>query len=342
MRLPGRRPGASRGAGRRTARATARSRVGASRCRRERRPHPSRGRTRRRRTRVPARGNAGRRQEARHGGARLRDRGGRTQGRAPAARRRRQLRRDRQERQTVSTPSAKQASAVRIEEWTDLRAQRLSQDRVRTSSHLEPVAHCQAVPDQALSHPHRRSPTRLGAGPFGEFLRHRNTFDDSDAGGVSASDLASAVASSQDAKPTTAPVGSSSALAIEGSGIDLGVTHRGDSGGGTVARRGRRRSDLRQRRLTLAAHPRRSRPRAHPRRGRTSRQVEPMRLPRPLHPGAWWLWALGLATAASRTTQPLLLGLVIAVTAYVVAHAVRTHHGRGRIGPPCCWAVSSS
>ena len=33
-----------------------------------------------------------------------------------------------------------------------------------------------------------------------------------------------------------------------------------------------------------------------------------MRLPRPLHPGAWWLWALGLATAASRTTQPLLLG----------------------------------
>ena len=28
-----------------------------------------------------------------------------------------------------------------------------------------------------------------------------------------------------------------------------------------------------------------------------------MRLPRQLHPGAWWLWALGLATAASRTTQ---------------------------------------
>ena len=44
-----------------------------------------------------------------------------------------------------------------------------------------------------------------------------------------------------------------------------------------------------------------------------------MRLPRALHPGAWWLWALGLATAASRTTQVLLLLLVIAVTAYVVA-----------------------
>ncbi len=43
------------------------------------------------------------------------------------------------------------------------------------------------------------------------------------------------------------------------------------------------------------------------------------RLPRVLHPGAWWCWALGMATAASRTTNPLLLGLVIAVVAYVVA-----------------------
>lgn len=38
-----------------------------------------------------------------------------------------------------------------------------------------------------------------------------------------------------------------------------------------------------------------------------------------LHAGAWWLWALGLATAASRTTNPLLLALVIAVAGYVVA-----------------------
>lgn len=44
-----------------------------------------------------------------------------------------------------------------------------------------------------------------------------------------------------------------------------------------------------------------------------------MRLPRSLHPGAWWLWALGLATAASRTTNPLLLLLIAAVVAYVVA-----------------------
>lgn len=38
-----------------------------------------------------------------------------------------------------------------------------------------------------------------------------------------------------------------------------------------------------------------------------------------LHSGAWWVWALGLATAASRTTNPLLLGLLIGVAGYVVA-----------------------
>lgn len=38
-----------------------------------------------------------------------------------------------------------------------------------------------------------------------------------------------------------------------------------------------------------------------------------------LHAGAWWLWALGLATAASRTTNPLLLALLTAVAGYVVA-----------------------
>ena len=32
------------------------------------------------------------------------------------------------------------------------------------------------------------------------------------------------------------------------------------------------------------------------------------RLPRELHPVAWWIWALGMATAATRTTNPLLLG----------------------------------
>lgn len=42
------------------------------------------------------------------------------------------------------------------------------------------------------------------------------------------------------------------------------------------------------------------------------------RLPRTLHPGAWWLWALGLATAASRTTNPLLLAVILGVSGYVV------------------------
>ena len=42
-------------------------------------------------------------------------------------------------------------------------------------------------------------------------------------------------------------------------------------------------------------------------------------LPRQLHPGAWWVWALGLATAAVYTTNPLLLLMIVAVTGYVVA-----------------------
>lgn len=37
------------------------------------------------------------------------------------------------------------------------------------------------------------------------------------------------------------------------------------------------------------------------------------------HPAAWWLWGLGLATAASRTTNPLLLVGVIGVCVLVVA-----------------------
>ncbi|WP_240509765.1 energy-coupling factor transporter transmembrane protein EcfT [Streptomyces malaysiense] len=38
-----------------------------------------------------------------------------------------------------------------------------------------------------------------------------------------------------------------------------------------------------------------------------------------VHPGAWWLWAISLGTAATRTTNPLLLALLVAVSAYVVA-----------------------
>ena len=40
---------------------------------------------------------------------------------------------------------------------------------------------------------------------------------------------------------------------------------------------------------------------------------------RALHPVAWWLWALALAAAASRTLNPLLLGVIIGVAALVVA-----------------------
>ncbi len=41
--------------------------------------------------------------------------------------------------------------------------------------------------------------------------------------------------------------------------------------------------------------------------------------PRWLHPGAWWLWALGLAAAASRTTNPLILALLIGAAFVVVS-----------------------
>jgi energy-coupling factor transport system permease protein len=50
-----------------------------------------------------------------------------------------------------------------------------------------------------------------------------------------------------------------------------------------------------------------------------TRAVHDPRLPRLLHPAAWWAWAIGLAMAASRTTNPLLLALVVAVVGYVVA-----------------------
>ncbi len=42
------------------------------------------------------------------------------------------------------------------------------------------------------------------------------------------------------------------------------------------------------------------------------------RLRRTLHPIAWWIWALGLAVAVTRTTNPLLLLLVVSVLGVVV------------------------
>jgi energy-coupling factor transport system permease protein len=43
------------------------------------------------------------------------------------------------------------------------------------------------------------------------------------------------------------------------------------------------------------------------------------RLARQLHPVAWWAWAIGLATAVSRTSNPLLLLLMLAAAGLVVA-----------------------
>ncbi|MFD8395283.1 CbiQ family ECF transporter T component [Streptomyces sp. NPDC059680] len=54
-----------------------------------------------------------------------------------------------------------------------------------------------------------------------------------------------------------------------------------------------------------------------------------------VHPGAWWLWALSLGTAATRTTNPLLLALLISASAYVVA----TH--RSTTGAPTAHAYTA-
>jgi len=52
---------------------------------------------------------------------------------------------------------------------------------------------------------------------------------------------------------------------------------------------------------------------------RTAHALGDRALPRWTHPGAWWVWALGLATAASRTTNPLILALIVAVAGWVVS-----------------------
>jgi energy-coupling factor transport system permease protein len=43
------------------------------------------------------------------------------------------------------------------------------------------------------------------------------------------------------------------------------------------------------------------------------------RIPRALHPVAWWIWAIGLVIAVNRTTNALLLALTLAVLGFVVA-----------------------
>ncbi len=55
-------------------------------------------------------------------------------------------------------------------------------------------------------------------------------------------------------------------------------------------------------------------------RARLSAIRDDRRVPRALHPVAWWIWAVGLVIAVNRTTNPLLLILALAVLAFVVAN----------------------
>jgi energy-coupling factor transport system permease protein len=55
-------------------------------------------------------------------------------------------------------------------------------------------------------------------------------------------------------------------------------------------------------------------------------------VPRYLHPGAWWCWALCLAVSATRTTNPLLLLLLVGVAGYVVIARRPTHDLYGSSG----------
>src|SRR5271169_3663414 len=48
-----------------------------------------------------------------------------------------------------------------------------------------------------------------------------------------------------------------------------------------------------------------------------SRRLTTLRVA-PLHPVAWWAWAILLAAAAARITNPLLLGLILAIAGWVV------------------------
>jgi energy-coupling factor transport system permease protein len=49
---------------------------------------------------------------------------------------------------------------------------------------------------------------------------------------------------------------------------------------------------------------------------------------RALHPGAWWAWSLALATAATRTTNPIVLLLLVAVAGFTVSARRSPHSSR--------------
>ena len=52
------------------------------------------------------------------------------------------------------------------------------------------------------------------------------------------------------------------------------------------------------------------------------------RPPSALHPGAWWAWSLALATAATRTTNPIVLLLLVSVAAFTVTARRSPHSSR--------------
>lgn len=62
------------------------------------------------------------------------------------------------------------------------------------------------------------------------------------------------------------------------------------------------------------------------------------RLPRDLHPVAWWVWAIGLVVTATLTTNPLLLALVIAVSC-LVAFSCRGDGTWARVFGLYLWAA---
>lgn len=64
-------------------------------------------------------------------------------------------------------------------------------------------------------------------------------------------------------------------------------------------------------------------------------------LPRELHPLAWWLWAVGLATAASLTTNPLILLGIVGVLVVVVG-ARRSDHPWSRAFRFYLWLAAAA
>ena len=238
----GRRPGASPGAGRRTVRAPAPSRDGASRCPRERRRRRSRGRTRRRRTPVPAKG---RRRRTATSSSRSCSTTAllRTHPKASS-------------RRTVSSPAASRSPKngngfdVLGEAGVSVR----SDAGLICGLNGYPKTECAPAVTSSPSPTAKPSPTKPsaspysvqvallgGAGSLGEFLRHSNTFAHSDSLPSRRPTSRRPSHRADQPTPTTAPVGSSSALAIGGTRLDVGVTVRRRCRGGAVTRRRRRR-----------------------------------------------------------------------------------------------------